>query len=52
MSVQNFDISSKWIIEEFPDYVVGSDKEIYRLSFVSNKNITNLEESKDKSITI
>lgn len=46
MNSQNFDISSKWIIEGFPYYVIGSDKEIYRLPFVSNKNYYELRKIK------
>lgn len=31
-------IVSKWIIEGVPDFVVGSDREIYRLPFQSGRN--------------
>lgn len=31
-------VFSKWIIEGIPDYVFGSDKELYRLPFATYPN--------------
>jgi hypothetical protein len=38
MKQDNFDIISKWLINGFPDYCFGSDKELYRFPHKSGRN--------------
>jgi hypothetical protein len=37
---------SKWIIKDFPDYVFGEDKKLYRLPQFKNKKYFELREIK------
>ena len=39
-------IFSKWLIHGFPDYCIGSDKELYRLPFKSSRNYFGLRRLK------
>jgi len=39
-------IFSKWLIHGFPDYCIGSDKELYRLPFKSGRNYFGLRRLK------
>lgn len=39
-------IFSKWLINGFPDYCFGSDKELYRLPFKSGRNYFGLRRLK------
>ena len=42
-------IFSKWIIEGSPDYVIGSDKQLYRLPFATWPNHYELRRIKKQS---
>lgn len=45
----NKDIFSKWLINGFPDYCFGSDKELYRMPFKSGRNYFGLRRLKKQN---
>lgn len=45
----NQDIFSKWLINGFPDYCFGSDKELYRMPFKSGRNYFGLRRLKKQN---